>query len=67
MDGEKTRGAGCSKGQATSKTCSVGPSSLIDASDLDVNSLSSVDTHKAIGLNAHCPSRRTIRCWIRLV
>ena len=34
MDGEKTRGAG-SQSQATSRTCSVGPSSCMDASDLD--------------------------------
>ena len=34
MDGEKTRGAG-SQSQATSKACSVGPSSRMDASDLD--------------------------------
>ena len=34
MDGEKTLGAGC-KSQATSRTCSVGPSSVMDASDLD--------------------------------
>ena len=38
MDGEKTCGAG-NESQATSKDCSVGPSSTMDASDLDVHNL----------------------------
>ena len=49
----ETVGAGA-KSQPASWICSVGPSSLINASDLDAFSFVP-NGHKVIGIKAHCP------------
>ena len=40
--------------QSASEVCSVGPSSLMNASDLDAFSFVPKG-HKVIGIKAHCP------------
>ena len=54
--------------QSASWICSVGPSSLMNASDLDVHSFVPLG-HKVIGIKAHCldgPSDRSLgwRAWL---
>ena len=53
------------KSQATSEACSVGPSSLIDASDLDALSVVSGHALRQSALTLIAFQARTIRCWFR--
>ena len=53
MDGEKTRGADARKVRRLLKPARL-DRRLSLTPPISVDSLSSVDTHKAIGLNAHC-------------
>ena len=53
------------KSQATSENCSVGPSSLIDASDLDALSVVSGHALRQSALTLIAFLTQTIRCWSR--
>ena len=55
----ETVGAGVQR-QAASNRCWVGPSSLMNASDLDVHSFNDAVAF-GIGVKAHCPQRQKIQ------
>ena len=64
MGGEKTRGADARKVRRLLKPARL-DRRLSLTPPISVDSLSSADTHKAIGLNAHCLTRQNRRNWKR--